>query len=133
MRRVSPLLDDEMNCTFLHFFLPSQVDHHCLDKTFSVLRPKPLNNIALSKSVQFFLFFSFFYQGHHEIPPEAHKKILEKFPDSLPRNPGNVIPPAADNKAEEVGRFCFVCFGELISYVWLRIFLTLLAVSRCRR
>lgn len=39
--------------------------------------------------------------GHHEIPPEAHKKILEKFPDSLPRNPGNVIPPAADNKAEE--------------------------------
>lgn len=48
------------------------------------------------------------------MPPEAHKKILEKFPDSLPRNPGNVIPPAADNKAEEVGCCCFfVCFGEL--------------------
>uniref|UniRef100_A0AAQ6ACY3 non-specific serine/threonine protein kinase n=1 Tax=Amphiprion ocellaris TaxID=80972 RepID=A0AAQ6ACY3_AMPOC len=39
--------------------------------------------------------------GHHETPPEAHTKILEKFPDSFPRNPGNVIPPTTDKKVEE--------------------------------
>uniref|UniRef100_A0A667YXT8 non-specific serine/threonine protein kinase n=1 Tax=Myripristis murdjan TaxID=586833 RepID=A0A667YXT8_9TELE len=39
--------------------------------------------------------------GHHETPPEAHTKILEKFPDSLPRNPGNVIPPTTDKTIEE--------------------------------
>ncbi|KAM8844352.1 serine/threonine-protein kinase/endoribonuclease IRE1 isoform 2-T2 [Spinachia spinachia] len=40
--------------------------------------------------------------GHHETPPEAHKKILERFPDSFPRHQGNVIPPATDKKVEEV-------------------------------
>uniref|UniRef100_A0A1A7WDJ8 Serine/threonine-protein kinase/endoribonuclease IRE1 n=1 Tax=Iconisemion striatum TaxID=60296 RepID=A0A1A7WDJ8_9TELE len=39
--------------------------------------------------------------GHHETPPEAHTKILEKFPDSFPRSPGNVIPPTTDKKVEE--------------------------------
>uniref|UniRef100_A0A673CE20 non-specific serine/threonine protein kinase n=1 Tax=Sphaeramia orbicularis TaxID=375764 RepID=A0A673CE20_9TELE len=39
--------------------------------------------------------------GHHETPPEAHNKILEKFPDSFPRNQGNVIPPTTDKKVEE--------------------------------
>uniref|UniRef100_A0A8P4GT63 non-specific serine/threonine protein kinase n=1 Tax=Dicentrarchus labrax TaxID=13489 RepID=A0A8P4GT63_DICLA len=39
--------------------------------------------------------------GHHETPPEAHTKILEKFPDSFPRNQGNVIPPTTDKKVEE--------------------------------
>ncbi|XP_060921675.1 serine/threonine-protein kinase/endoribonuclease IRE1-like isoform X2 [Labrus mixtus] len=39
--------------------------------------------------------------GHHETPPEAHIKILEKFPDSFPRNQGNVIPPTTDKKVEE--------------------------------
>lgn len=40
--------------------------------------------------------------GHHETPLEAHVKILEKFPDSFPRNQGNVIPPTTDKKVEEV-------------------------------
>uniref|UniRef100_A0A1A8QPE1 Serine/threonine-protein kinase/endoribonuclease IRE1 n=1 Tax=Nothobranchius rachovii TaxID=451742 RepID=A0A1A8QPE1_9TELE len=39
--------------------------------------------------------------GHHETPPDAHTKILEKFPDSFPRSPGNVIPPTTDKKVEE--------------------------------
>uniref|UniRef100_A0AAQ4RSQ0 non-specific serine/threonine protein kinase n=1 Tax=Gasterosteus aculeatus aculeatus TaxID=481459 RepID=A0AAQ4RSQ0_GASAC len=39
--------------------------------------------------------------GHHETPPEAHKKILEKFPDSFPRHQGNVIPPTTDKIVEE--------------------------------
>uniref|UniRef100_A0A674N5Q3 Serine/threonine-protein kinase/endoribonuclease IRE1 n=1 Tax=Takifugu rubripes TaxID=31033 RepID=A0A674N5Q3_TAKRU len=39
--------------------------------------------------------------GHHETPPEAHTKILEKFPDSFPRAQGNIIPPTTDKKAEE--------------------------------
>lgn len=39
--------------------------------------------------------------GHHETPPEAHHKILEKFPDSFPRNQGNVIPPTTDKKLDE--------------------------------
>ncbi|XP_077475945.1 serine/threonine-protein kinase/endoribonuclease IRE1 [Stigmatopora argus] len=40
--------------------------------------------------------------GHHETPPEAHNKILERFPDSFPRNQGNVIPPTSNKKPEEV-------------------------------
>uniref|UniRef100_A0A669DRW4 Serine/threonine-protein kinase/endoribonuclease IRE1 n=1 Tax=Oreochromis niloticus TaxID=8128 RepID=A0A669DRW4_ORENI len=40
--------------------------------------------------------------GHHETPPEAHTKILEKFPDSFPRHQANVIPPTTDKKVEEV-------------------------------
>ncbi|XP_037113008.1 uncharacterized protein LOC119126081 isoform X1 [Syngnathus acus] len=39
--------------------------------------------------------------GHHETPPEAHNKILERFPDNFPRNQGNVIPPTGNKKAEE--------------------------------
>ncbi|KAM3598819.1 uncharacterized protein V6R79_023021 [Siganus canaliculatus] len=39
--------------------------------------------------------------GHHETPPEAQSKILEKFPDSFPRNQGNVIPPTTDKTVEE--------------------------------
>uniref|UniRef100_A0AAX7V948 Serine/threonine-protein kinase/endoribonuclease IRE1 n=1 Tax=Astatotilapia calliptera TaxID=8154 RepID=A0AAX7V948_ASTCA len=35
---------------------------------------------------------------HHETPPEAHTKILEKFPDSFPRHQANVIPPTTDKK-----------------------------------
>lgn len=43
--------------------------------------------------------------GHHETPPEAHTKILEKFPDNFPRVQGNVIPPTTDKQAEEV---CYI-------------------------
>nr|ALD61275.1 inositol-requiring enzyme-1 [Tachysurus fulvidraco] len=39
--------------------------------------------------------------GHHETPPEAHKKLLEKFPDSFPRQHNNVIPPATEQTIEE--------------------------------
>lgn len=43
-----------------------------------------------------------FFLGHHETPPEAHNKILEKFPDNFPRNQANVIPPTTEKKVEEV-------------------------------
>ncbi|KAM6957206.1 serine/threonine-protein kinase/endoribonuclease IRE1 [Aplochiton taeniatus] len=39
--------------------------------------------------------------GHHETPPEAHNKILEKFPNSIPRSHGNVIPPTTSDKTIE--------------------------------
>ncbi|KAK6288397.1 hypothetical protein J4Q44_G00389030, partial [Coregonus suidteri] len=39
--------------------------------------------------------------GHHETPPDAHNKILEKFPDSIPRQQGNVIPPTTEKTIEE--------------------------------
>ncbi|XP_057201931.1 serine/threonine-protein kinase/endoribonuclease IRE1-like isoform X1 [Triplophysa rosa] len=39
--------------------------------------------------------------GHHETPPDAHNKILEKFPESIPRQHSNVIPPATDKTIEE--------------------------------
>lgn len=48
--------------------------------------------------------------GHHETPPEAHTKILEKFPDNFPRTQGNVIPPATDKKVEEV---CYIACSKL--------------------
>uniref|UniRef100_A0A671X2G3 non-specific serine/threonine protein kinase n=1 Tax=Sparus aurata TaxID=8175 RepID=A0A671X2G3_SPAAU len=47
-------------------------------------------------------FTNFCISGHHETPPEAHTKILEKFPDSFPRNQGNVIPTTTDKKVDEV-------------------------------
>uniref|UniRef100_A0A4W4DU46 Serine/threonine-protein kinase/endoribonuclease IRE1 n=1 Tax=Electrophorus electricus TaxID=8005 RepID=A0A4W4DU46_ELEEL len=40
--------------------------------------------------------------GHHETPPQAHKKILEKFPESIPRQQSNVIPPTTEKTIEEV-------------------------------
>jgi hypothetical protein len=40
--------------------------------------------------------------GHHETPPDAHNKILEKFPDSIPRQQSNVIPPTTEKTLEEV-------------------------------
>ncbi|XP_071252483.1 serine/threonine-protein kinase/endoribonuclease IRE1 [Salvelinus alpinus] len=39
--------------------------------------------------------------GHHETPPDAHNKILEKFPDSIPRQQGNVIPTTTEKTLEE--------------------------------
>uniref|UniRef100_A0A672LY02 Serine/threonine-protein kinase/endoribonuclease IRE1 n=1 Tax=Sinocyclocheilus grahami TaxID=75366 RepID=A0A672LY02_SINGR len=39
---------------------------------------------------------------HHETPPDAHTKILEKFPESIPRQHINVIPPATEKTIEEV-------------------------------
>ncbi|XP_036795247.1 serine/threonine-protein kinase/endoribonuclease IRE1 isoform X3 [Oncorhynchus mykiss] len=39
--------------------------------------------------------------GHHETPPDAHNKILEKFPDSIPRQQVNVIPPTTEKTLEE--------------------------------
>uniref|UniRef100_A0A4W4DU76 non-specific serine/threonine protein kinase n=1 Tax=Electrophorus electricus TaxID=8005 RepID=A0A4W4DU76_ELEEL len=39
--------------------------------------------------------------GHHETPPQAHKKILEKFPESIPRQQSNVIPPTTEKTIEE--------------------------------
>lgn len=57
--------------------------------------------------------------GHHETPPEAHTKILERFPDTLPRVQGNVIPPTTDKKAEEVcyiGAFCDFTTQDLYSH-----------------
>lgn len=62
---------------------------------------------------------SYYFSGHHETPPEAHTKILEKFPNSLPRNQGNVIPPAADKKVEEVCYF----WDILLRCIWMQIFL----------
>ncbi|XP_033897133.3 serine/threonine-protein kinase/endoribonuclease IRE1-like [Acipenser ruthenus] len=40
--------------------------------------------------------------GHHETPPAAHTKILEKFPENIPRHPENVIPTGAEKNKEEV-------------------------------
>uniref|UniRef100_A0A8C5FB98 non-specific serine/threonine protein kinase n=1 Tax=Gadus morhua TaxID=8049 RepID=A0A8C5FB98_GADMO len=39
--------------------------------------------------------------GHHETPPEAPTKILERFPKNLPRHQGNIIPPSTDKTMEE--------------------------------
>ncbi|MGH0126413.1 UNVERIFIED_CONTAM: hypothetical protein FKN15_030277 [Acipenser sinensis] len=39
--------------------------------------------------------------GHHETPPAAHTKILEKFPENIPRHPENVIPTGAEKNKEE--------------------------------
>nr|QBA85661.1 serine/threonine-protein kinase/endoribonuclease IRE1-like protein [Ctenopharyngodon idella] len=39
--------------------------------------------------------------GHHETPPDAHNKILEKFPESIPRQHVNIIPPATEKTIEE--------------------------------
>ncbi|XP_076843113.1 serine/threonine-protein kinase/endoribonuclease IRE1 isoform X2 [Brachyhypopomus gauderio] len=39
--------------------------------------------------------------GHHETPPQAHNKILEKFPESIPRPQSNVIPPTTEKSMEE--------------------------------
>lgn len=52
--------------------------------------------------------------GHHETPPEAHTKILEKFPDSFPRNQGNVIPPTTDKKVEEVCYLWDILFRRFV-------------------
>ncbi|XP_031425227.1 serine/threonine-protein kinase/endoribonuclease IRE1 isoform X2 [Clupea harengus] len=40
--------------------------------------------------------------GHHEMPPDAHSSLLERFPESMPRPPHNVIPPTSDKTHEEV-------------------------------
>lgn len=72
---------------------------------------------------------SYCFSGHHETPPEAHTKILEKFPDSLPRNQGNVIPPAADKKVEEV---CYLLRYFVEMYLNAH-FLTLFVPLCCRR
>ncbi|KAK7174133.1 hypothetical protein R3I93_001346 [Phoxinus phoxinus] len=39
--------------------------------------------------------------GHHETPPDAHNKILEKFPENIPRQHVNIIPPATEKTIEE--------------------------------
>ncbi|TRY85507.1 hypothetical protein DNTS_016009 [Danionella cerebrum] len=38
---------------------------------------------------------------HHEMPLDAHHKLLEKFPEGFPRQSINVIPAAAENPREE--------------------------------
>ncbi|XP_068434646.1 serine/threonine-protein kinase/endoribonuclease IRE1 isoform X1 [Clinocottus analis] len=58
-------------------------------------------NAALRKRNRINFMRKYLLIGHHETPPEAHNKILEKFPDSFPRNQGNVIPPTTDKKVEE--------------------------------
>lgn len=58
----------------------------------------------------------FTLSGHHETPPEAHTKMLEKFPDSFPRNQGNVIPPTTDKKVEEVC-VCVCLSHDLFDYI----------------
>ncbi|XP_066560366.1 serine/threonine-protein kinase/endoribonuclease IRE1 [Amia ocellicauda] len=40
--------------------------------------------------------------GHHETPPAAHTTILERFPDSIPRHHGNIIPPGTEKTIDEV-------------------------------
>uniref|UniRef100_A0AAY4BXN2 Serine/threonine-protein kinase/endoribonuclease IRE1 n=1 Tax=Denticeps clupeoides TaxID=299321 RepID=A0AAY4BXN2_9TELE len=40
--------------------------------------------------------------GHHEMPPDAHSHLLERFPETLPRQQTNVIPPASKTPSEEV-------------------------------
>ncbi|XP_039510824.1 serine/threonine-protein kinase/endoribonuclease IRE1-like [Pimephales promelas] len=39
--------------------------------------------------------------GHHETPPDAQNKILEKFPENIPRQHVNIIPPATEKTMEE--------------------------------
>lgn len=58
--------------------------------------------------------------GHHETPPEAHTKILEKFPDNFPRVQGNVIPPTTEKKAEEVCYVWAVCIFASHDSYWHR-------------
>uniref|UniRef100_A0A8C9Z1H8 Serine/threonine-protein kinase/endoribonuclease IRE1 n=1 Tax=Sander lucioperca TaxID=283035 RepID=A0A8C9Z1H8_SANLU len=67
------------------------------------LRKVPHTNVAV-ETLRYLTFMSgevglhSCISGHHETPLEAHTKILEKFPDSFPRNQGNVIPPTTDKK-----------------------------------
>ncbi|KAK7940337.1 hypothetical protein WMY93_003663 [Mugilogobius chulae] len=58
-------------------------------------------NAALERNRMNFMRNYLLLIGHHETPPEAHNKILEKFPDNFPRNQGNVIPPTTDKKLDE--------------------------------
>ncbi|XP_028674786.1 LOW QUALITY PROTEIN: serine/threonine-protein kinase/endoribonuclease IRE1 [Erpetoichthys calabaricus] len=39
--------------------------------------------------------------GHHETPPAAHSQILDKFPNSIPRHPVNIIPSSAEVSTDE--------------------------------
>ncbi|XP_041941366.1 serine/threonine-protein kinase/endoribonuclease IRE1-like [Alosa sapidissima] len=39
--------------------------------------------------------------GHHEMPPDAHSSLLERFPENVPRPSHNVIPPTTDKTHEE--------------------------------
>uniref|UniRef100_A0A4W4DST6 Serine/threonine-protein kinase/endoribonuclease IRE1 n=1 Tax=Electrophorus electricus TaxID=8005 RepID=A0A4W4DST6_ELEEL len=54
--------------------------------------------------------------GHHETPPQAHKKILEKFPESIPRQQSNVIPPTTEKTIEEVST-AFMCKATTWAHV----------------
>uniref|UniRef100_A0A8C9VF40 Serine/threonine-protein kinase/endoribonuclease IRE1 n=1 Tax=Scleropages formosus TaxID=113540 RepID=A0A8C9VF40_SCLFO len=51
--------------------------------------------------------------GHHEIPPNAQKNILERFPESFARQPGSVIPPTTEKTIEEVISLSFLCFTSI--------------------
>uniref|UniRef100_A0AAY4C032 Serine/threonine-protein kinase/endoribonuclease IRE1 n=1 Tax=Denticeps clupeoides TaxID=299321 RepID=A0AAY4C032_9TELE len=46
--------------------------------------------------------FTLCHPGHHEMPPDAHSHLLERFPETLPRQQTNVIPPASKTPSEEV-------------------------------
>lgn len=60
--------------------------------------------------------FTLPFLGHHETPPEAHNKLLEKFPDNFPRNQANVIPPTTDKKVEEVR---FIHLFTIFFYIYI--------------
>uniref|UniRef100_A0A669BSR1 Serine/threonine-protein kinase/endoribonuclease IRE1 n=1 Tax=Oreochromis niloticus TaxID=8128 RepID=A0A669BSR1_ORENI len=49
------------------------------------LRKVPHTNVAV-ETLRYLTFMSGEVGRHHETPPEAHTKILEKFPDSFPRH-----------------------------------------------
>uniref|UniRef100_A0AAX7SKL2 non-specific serine/threonine protein kinase n=1 Tax=Astatotilapia calliptera TaxID=8154 RepID=A0AAX7SKL2_ASTCA len=61
------------------------------------LRKVAHTNVAV-ETLRYLTFMSGEVGRHHETPPEAHTKILEKFPDSFPRHQANVIPPTTDKK-----------------------------------
>uniref|UniRef100_A0A667Z9U8 Serine/threonine-protein kinase/endoribonuclease IRE1 n=1 Tax=Myripristis murdjan TaxID=586833 RepID=A0A667Z9U8_9TELE len=85
------------------------------------LRKVPHTNVAV-ETLRYLTFMSGEISpsipGHHETPPEAHTKILEKFPDSLPRNPGNVIPPTTDKTIEEVCVIHVLCPND-VNYIFV--------------
>uniref|UniRef100_A0A6Q2ZNA0 non-specific serine/threonine protein kinase n=1 Tax=Esox lucius TaxID=8010 RepID=A0A6Q2ZNA0_ESOLU len=76
------------------------------------LRKVPHTNVAV-ETLRYLTFMSGEVGRHHETPPDAHNKILEKFPDSIPRQQGNVIPPTTEKTLEEVTDSSVVRVGKI--------------------
>ncbi|KTG47292.1 hypothetical protein cypCar_00021629, partial [Cyprinus carpio] len=83
---------------------PSNQESSVEDEQECVITPSTTVkfNAALKERNHFnFMRNSLLLIGHHETPPDAHNKILEKFPESIPRQHINVIPPATEKTIEE--------------------------------